>query len=143
MQISMPFWWSLIVLFALGFGLAGCDSPSMAFRNVPAERVKVAGSTFSVRHTRYEAEAIRINFEPGARCRAIVIKGVEAIERVSRCPVVVETVRGDANLVASDLNCAGVPERAKLYRPTYLDCTGYEIGGFAGDHLEIDCEVSR
>jgi len=143
MQINMPLWWSLVFLIAAGVGLAACDSPSMAFRGVPAKRVTVAGSTFSVRHTAYEAEAIRVNFEPGATRRAIVIKGVAAIETVSGCPVVVDTVRGDTNLVASDLDCAGVPDRPALYRRTYLDCLGYEVGGLAGDYLEIGCEISR
>ncbi|MCG6904615.1 MAG: hypothetical protein LJE68_18240 [Rhodobacter sp.] len=139
----MPRWWSFILFMALVIGLAGCDSPSMAFQGVPATRITVAGAAFSVHHTRHEAEAIGLTFQPGARRRTNVIRGVAAIEAVSGCPVVVRSVRGDANIVAADLNCAGVPARVIRDRAE-LDCLGHEVGGIAGDGLiEIDCEIRR
>ncbi len=135
----MPFGLSFVMLIAVAASLMGCDSPSIAFQRVEATRVQVAGSTYSVRHTRYEAEAIGIGFQPGATRRANVIKGVAAIENVTGCPVVIKSVRGDANIVAADLNCAGVPKRIRRAKPAFLNCTGSEVGGLSGDQLQIDC----
>jgi len=122
--------------------LTACDSPSMAFQAIEPVMITMDGSEFSVRVTPYDAEAIRLNFEPGATRYSIVPKGVKAIEAVSGCKVLRETLRGDADLVAADIACAGVAPRIKPKRPPRLDCTAYEVGGF-GDHtdLEIDCLV--
>jgi len=143
MSIRMPIWWSFILLMALVIGLAGCDSPSMKFQGIEPTRVTVVDATFSVRHTPYMAEAIRVNnMWPPPRRHATVVKGVEAIERASGCPVDVKSVRGDTNLVAADLNCPDVRKRIKPRVPPRLDCTGYETGG-GGGLIEIDCDVVR
>lgn len=143
MQLSMSIWWSFILFMALAIGLAGCDSPSMAFQGIKPTQVTVADTVFSVRHTRHEAEAIRVNnMWPPPRRHATVVKGVEAIEQVSGCRVDVESVRGDTNLVASDLKCPNVPKRIKPRRPPRLDCTGYDAGRHAGDGaIDIECDI--
>jgi len=136
----MPIWWSFILFMALAIGLAGCDSPSMAFQGIKPTRITIEGSAFSVRHTRYEAEAIGRSFQPGAQRRDIVIKGVAAIEAVSGCPVVVRSVRGDTNLVAADLKCGSGPMITRPVRPAGMDCVGYEGSGIANDGLiELSC----
>jgi len=128
-----------LAALAAALWLAGCDSPSMKFQGIAATRVEVAGSVFSVRHTRYEAEAIGRGFQPGARRRAQVIKGIVAIEKASGCPVKVRSVRGDTNIVAADLKCPDAPPRVPLNRERWLECLGYPVGGPAGGHLDIDC----
>lgn len=130
------------VVLAAAALVAGCDSPSQQFARIEAKRITVGGSTFSVRHTDYQAEAIRTNFEPGVQRRAILIKATEAIERSSSCRVLPQTVRGDTNLVRADIACAGAAEALRPPRETRLDCIGYEVGGFAGDGLiDIDCAL--
>ena len=144
MQIRMPLWWSFVLFMALAIGLAACDSPSMAFHGIKPTRIIIEGSSFSVRHTRFEAEAIGRGFQPGARRRDIVIKGVAAIEAVSGCRVVVRTVRGDTNLVAADLKCPDGPMISRPVRPVGMDCVGYEGSGIANDGMiELSCNFVR
>ena len=122
--------------------LTGCDGPSIAFLGTEPTKISVDGSEFSVRTTPYDAEAIRLNFEPGATRYSIVPKGVIAIEAVSGCTIVPETLRGDANLIAADLACKGVPPRIQPKRPPTFDCSVYEVGVHHDTtELEIDCLV--
>ncbi|RDC72863.1 hypothetical protein DLJ49_09615 [Rhodovulum sp. 12E13] len=89
--------------------LPGCDSPSplSSFAGVPATRVEVAGSTFSVRVAGREAQAVRTNFDlrAGSRGREIVPRAGIAMERASGCRVVPGSLRGDSSVIEARLAC--------------------------------------
>ncbi len=103
--------------------LAGCDSPSPAFARLPAHRVTVDGSIFAVRHTHFDAEAIRLSVEGSTTRGGTVFKGAKAMILVSGCAVVPETLKGDENLVYADLDCPGAGQRPPRRRkPLELDC---------------------
>lgn len=143
MYINMPLWWTCVLCFALAFGLSACDSPSMAFSDIPAKKLTVEGSDFSVRHTNYEAEVIRTNAEWAPTRREIILKAVKAIETTSGCAVLPQSVRGDTNIIVSDIACPGVPESLRPVRPKRLSCTAYEVGGIGGDGMfDIDCLIA-
>ena len=85
--------------------LAGCDSPSPAFLGVPATRVTVEGSTFSVRARADEAEAIRTSAERLTRRSEIVARGAVAIEIATGCKVDPDRVYGDQSVISAQLDC--------------------------------------
>ncbi len=144
MQINMPLWWSVVLVSALAFGLAACDSPSPAFSGQVARQVTVAGSTFSVRATSHAAEAVRINRELRARRAVIVAKGGVAIEQVTGCGIRKGSLDGDTNYVRARLNCPGAG--APVTQPATLLTCGFvsplRKGPF-GKTAEIDCDVLR
>jgi len=107
----MRLWWSFIVLFALAFGLAGCDSPSPRYMGMTARQVVVDGAEFSVRATPWDAEAIRVNFKLKARRGDIVASGGVAIEMATGCKVKPRSLQGDTNIVRARIACPGAPPR--------------------------------
>lgn len=128
-----------LVFLALA-GLAGCDSPSPAFSRLPATRISVDGAVFAVRHTAFEAEAIRLNAQGGTTRGGIVYRGAKAMILVSGCAVVPETLEGDTNIVRADLDCPGAgPRPPRRAKPVELDCafTG------AADQGDFTCAVQR
>ncbi len=144
MTRELRLWWACLTLIAAALALAACDSPSMAFRKLPATRVEAGGFTFSVRHTAWEAEVIRMNFAPGVRRRDVLIGAVEAIERTSGCAVIPRSVKGDTNIVTADLRCPQAPDALRPERPAGLDCVGHEAAGrFEDGVIEIACDVVR
>lgn len=141
MQFNMPLWWSIVCLSALAFGLAACDSPSPRFQGVAARQVTVDGSRFSVRATRSEAEAIRVNGEWRARRGAVVAKAAVAIEQASGCAVRKGSLHGDTNIVKARLNC---PDRDRATPPnSSLNCgfvTPFRKDVF-GKSADFECDV--
>ncbi len=139
MTKTMSVWWSCLILFAIALALAGCDSPSPKFMGLTARQVTVDRSLYSVRHTVFEAEAIRLSGEvPPHRSRA-VLQAARAIEIASECEVLRNTLDGDANVVRADIDCPGAPERPwKPPAPLELDCS--RVGGIGGED-EFDCVV--
>ncbi|MDJ0826237.1 MAG: hypothetical protein QNJ16_12105 [Rhodobacter sp.] len=109
MVLQRPLWWSCIVLVAVAFALAGCDSPSPKFAGLTARQVTVDGSLFSVRYTRTEAEAVRISKEFGTRRGTIVGKGAKAIVIASGCAIKSRTLDGDTVYVRAKIDCAEAP----------------------------------
>ena len=99
--------------------LMACDSPSLAMRNVAAQRVQVDGFAFAVRVRGDRAEAIRTSRNWLPRERAVFDAATEAVERVSGCAV--RSVDGDQAIVTARLRCgktpATVPVLAVLPKP--------------------------
>ena len=145
MQVSLPVWWSMIVLMAFAMGLAGCDSPSVAFQSVAERRVKVDGFHFSVRATRYEAEAIRLGLERPPRRADVVYKGAKAMVIASGCEVVPKSLEGDENIVRADLECpGGGPKPWSLRKKASLDCgftTPWQEDYFGNVAADFECQV--
>ena len=129
----------LLFIFAL---VAACDSPSPRFADQVAKQIVLDGSTFSVRHTAYEAEVIRTNVEPGVRRADILRKAVAAIRQSSGCEILPGSVYGDTNVVRADIKCPGADEALRPVRPDRLDCVGYEDPYFEG-LVEIECDLIR
>ncbi len=85
--------------------LAACDSPHPAFNAVQRQTITVQGSTFQIRIRNDIAEAIRTNFEFNPKSRAIFPKATKAIEMVSGCKVVPDSMEGDPALVRARIDC--------------------------------------
>ena len=145
MQLSMSFWWSMIVLMAFAMGLAACDSPSVAFQSVAERKVSVDGFHFSVRATRYEAEAIRLGLERPPRRAEVVYKGAKAMVIASGCAVVPKSLEGNENIVRADLDCPGVgPKPWALKKQKTLDCgftTPWQDDYFGNVAADFECQV--
>ena len=141
MPMSLTRTWIYLVAVLLVLGLSGCDSPSPAFSGLNPVRVTVDGSTFSVRHTPFAAEAIRLNPEANPTRGGTVFKGAKAMVLASGCAVVTDTLDGDEAVVRADLDCAGAgPRPARDARPLELDCG---IIGPGKDYAEIESIVTR
>jgi hypothetical protein len=146
MQINMPLWWSFVILFALAFGLAACDSPSPRYMGQTARQVTIDGSVFSVRATPWDAEAIRVNMELNTRRKGIVALGGVAIETATGCKVKGRTLQGDTNIVRAKIACPGVaPLRKNAPNLRQLDCglvSGWRKDSYGRDFAEVDCETA-
>ena len=141
----MPLWWSFVVLAALVFGLAACDSPSPAFQGLPARQVTIDGSVFSIRASQTKAEAMRVNREWRARGSVIVANGAKAIEIATGCKVKKRTLKGDTNIVRAGLSCPGATAQVKLPAPNVnLDCglvSPLRKDAFGAETAQVDCLV--
>lgn len=148
MRMDGSFWRqaAALAVLVLVLGVAGCDSPSPAFSGLAARQVTVEGSTFSVRATRRDAEAIRINREWRPRRGAIVVKAAAAIEIASGCPVRKRSLSGDTNIVRARLDCPGTAPLPERERPPDLDCalvTDFSPDGFGGEVAQVECLPAR
>ena len=85
--------------------LAACDSPSPAFRNVPAQEITVAGFDFTVRQDGEVFEAIRTNPIPLHKRGMAGMAMVQAVEAVSGCQVYVKGLQVDSAMGRGKLNC--------------------------------------
>lgn len=103
----------LLILFALTFLLAACNTPGPHFRGLKPVRVTVEGSTFDVRVRGELAEAMRINREYAPRFSPVRERAAIAMAQVSGCRV--KEVRGDQALATGLLDCrkrgAGKPPK--------------------------------
>lgn len=83
--------------------LAACNTPSPAFRGLSVKTVTIEGSTFDVRHTGTQAEAIRTNTQYAPRFGPIRDRATAAIEQVSGCEV--RSISGDQAVAVAKLKC--------------------------------------
>jgi len=95
--------------------LPACDTPGPAFRDVVPVRMHLGGSSFDIRVTDRQAEAIRLDPRWAPRLGAVGAPAVLAIEAVSGCRVA--RLRGDQARMVAALDCGGgpppVPQRSK------------------------------
>ena len=113
MIVGMKLFWPLSVSLALL--LAACDTPSPAFRGIPATRVTVDGSTFDVRVLDNQAEALRVNAEYAPRFGPIRDRAARAMAQVSGCEV--RRVTGDQALAFGALKCGKTAPKTKHRTP--------------------------
>ena len=128
--------WVLTVLL-----LAACDTPSRAYKGVPASRVSVDESVFDIRINENRAEAIRINAEWAPSLKAIEPRAVAAIEQASGCKV--KRLRGDQAMMIADLKCKGAPVPPA---PVKLSCalSSVPFKGSGGEFTyDIDCTQAK
>lgn len=85
--------------------LAGCDSPGLQMRGVPARKAQVGPSSFSVYQLGTDVEAVRTNPEFGAEARGIMARGYAAIELATGCTIVPGTFDGDPALMRAKVFC--------------------------------------
>lgn len=131
-------WIALIPLLAL----AACDSPSPQFSGLVAKQVALEGSTFTVRHTAFEAEVIRTNFDAVPRRDAIFQKAAEAIRRASGCKILPGSMRGDMSVIHAALKCPGADEALRPPKRTAMECVGFEDPYWDG-LIELECDLHR
>ena len=119
--------------------LAACDTPSPAFRGIPATRVTVDGSTFDVRVLDNQAEALRVNAEYAPRFGPIQDRAGRAMAQVSGCEV--RKVTGDQALAFGSLKCG--KDGPKLApKPVSLECVperGTEVKGINTVYVDTTC----
>ncbi len=131
----MRYWAIILVL------LAGCDTPSRTYRDVPVSRISVDQSVFDIRVKDNRAEAIRINAEWAPRLSSVKPRAIAAIEQVSGCKV--KRMRGDQAMMIADLKCKGSPVPQP---PKQLSCEMHAtplVGSDSELSYDIDCvEVS-
>ena len=120
--------------------LAACNTPSPAFRGLPAIRVTVAGSTFDVRQRGLRAEAMRINPQYAPRFGPLQDRAAFAMAQASGCEVV--RVTGDQALAFGTLDCGDGPPSPRR-DPVDIECVpvrGSEIQEFGGGlRIDLDC----
>ncbi|WP_157937655.1 hypothetical protein [Oceaniglobus roseus] len=85
--------------------LAGCDSPSVAFSGVPAQRITVGPSTFSVRVRGERAESLRVSREFRPSESAVLARAAQAIEQASGCAIARGGLEGDQAIQRAKLDC--------------------------------------
>ncbi len=98
-------WKTPTTAFAIMIALQGCDSPHPAFSRVQAQKITVDSSTFSIRIREDRAEAIRTNFERLPKIGDTFPKAAKAIEIVSGCKVIPNSMKGDPALMVAKLDC--------------------------------------
>lgn len=96
----------LISGIVLGMVLTSCSSSHPAFMGVEAQVVEVQGSTFKIRIKEEWAEAIRTNFEYVPKIGDTFPKAKIAIEMVSGCKVVRDSITGDPALMVAKIKCS-------------------------------------
>ncbi len=90
---------------AIALLLAACNTPSPAFRGIPAERITVGPSTFDVRQSGNRVELIRISPEPVRSLRQVAPRAEVAVEQATGCPLIRDSLRGEATLMVGRLAC--------------------------------------
>lgn len=88
----------------LALNLAGCTTPPLEYRGVPATTVTVGEDTFNVHVNGNNALAIRTNTAYRPRLSAVARQGQRAIEIASGCRVV-GPVTGDQAVIHAVLDC--------------------------------------
>ena len=92
-------------LFLLPLFLAACNSPAPAMMGAEVEMVTIDDVTFAVRVRGNRAEAIRTNMMAFPGIGAVYPRAIAAMEQVSGCRVVEDSLRGDQAVMRADLAC--------------------------------------
>ena len=123
-------------MIVCALGIAGCDTPSPAYRGTPATRVDVAGSVFDVRVKGLRAEALRVNARWAPNRETVARGAVAAIEGVSGCEVA--ALDGDQAMITARLDCGSGAPPPRPVAPYYECEIDYVIDGFG----EMTCYPS-
>ena len=94
----------LLMIFLL-LVLAGCAAPSVGVMGGAKGSADVGGYSFVVRYKGSQAEAYRSNKILRPKAREVFAAGATAIERVTGCHVVRNSVSGDVALIKADILC--------------------------------------
>ncbi len=93
------------LLLPLCLFLAACDSPAPAMMGSTPNYVSIDGVDFTIRIQGTRAEAIRTNFMPNPSIGSVYPRALEAMEQVSGCRVIEDSLRGDVAVMRADLAC--------------------------------------
>jgi len=96
----------LVLMVGVVSTLAGCDMPDLAMHGVPARKVTIENSSFSVYIDGKQVEAIRTNVEFGRSARGIMDRGYRAIKQASGCSIVPGSYDGDPTRMTAEIECA-------------------------------------
>ena len=126
--------------------LCACHAPGPHFRNVPAVRVTVSGSTFDVRVRDKLGEAIRTNAQYAPRLGPIADRAKTAIELASGCRV--QRLKGDQAQIIGELDCGDGAARTEVVSAIYRDFECLQTAEFrrpsTGEIVrELDCTPIR
>lgn len=85
--------------------LTACDGPAPAMMGTDATRITIDAVEFSIRIRGDRAEAIRTNMMPNPSIGAVYPRAMQAMEAVSGCRVIEDSLRGDVAVMRADLDC--------------------------------------
>ena len=85
--------------------LSACTAPSVGAMGGSKGFAKVGEFSFDVRFRGSHAEAYRSNIVFKPKARDVFAAGATAIEKVTDCHVVRNTVRGDVVVIQADILC--------------------------------------
>lgn len=84
---------------------SGCSTPSVRVMGGAKGTADVGPYTFVVRYKGTRAEAYRTNKMLRPKAREVFAAGAAAIEQVSGCHAVRNSVRGDVAIIEADILC--------------------------------------
>jgi hypothetical protein len=93
---------TLLLLVAL---LSACDSPAPAMMGAEAGDIVVDGVAFTVRQRDTRAEAIRRTMMPNPSIGTVYPRALRAMQEVTGCRVIEDSLRGDVAVMRADLDC--------------------------------------
>jgi hypothetical protein len=93
---------TLLLLVVL---LSACDSPAPAMMGAEAQDIVVDGVAFTVRQRDTRAEAIRRTMMPNPSIGTVYPRALRAMQEVTGCRVIEDSLRGDVAVMRADLDC--------------------------------------
>jgi hypothetical protein len=98
-------WIRVGLTIILVIGLAGCDTPSPAFKGVPAQIVTVEPSVFEVRRLGTQVELLRTNTEYAPTFASIIPRASRAVLIATGCTPRPQSWAGEQTLMQVEIDC--------------------------------------
>ncbi|AGI66291.1 hypothetical protein OAN307_c05530 [Octadecabacter antarcticus 307] len=96
----------LAIISAIGLG--ACDTPSLAFRGVPAQIVTVEPSVFAVRRLGTQVELLRTNTEYAPTFASIIPRASQAVFIATGCTPRPQSWAGEQTLMQVEIDCPDI-----------------------------------
>lgn len=83
----------------------GCNTPSIGFSQIEPRSITLGANTFDVRVKEDRAEALRMDAMYGTPLAVQTQIAVQAIEEVTGCEVLPQSITGDPAMVQATIDC--------------------------------------
>lgn len=100
-------WIKAGIISAATLLLAGCDTPSPAFKDTPARTVTVGPSTFDVRKQGSKVELVRTNTEYAPTFKSIIPRASQAVRMATGCTPRPQSWTGEQTMMQVEVDCPG------------------------------------
>jgi len=94
-----------VTAIIFGLGLAACNTPSPAFKGVPAQTVTVGQSVFEVRQSGAQVELLRTNTEYAPTFSSIIPRASQAVVMATGCTPRPQSWEGEQTLMQVEVDC--------------------------------------
>ena len=98
-------WIKAAMAIIFGMGLAACDTPSPAFKGIPAQTVTVGQSVFEVRQSGTQVELLRTNTEYAPTFASIIPRATQAVVIATGCTPRPQSWEGEQTLMQVEVDC--------------------------------------